>query len=239
MSQIKQLTVQTSSDDNDYLILQNPVTGKTYCITKANFLAGLSSSSSAISTWCALLLTETSGTTAVDSSGNGRNATYVNCSLSSNGVTLTGNSRISLNSSHGALSVMSIGIDFKTDFSFSQGLWEFRASQDLSSGTFTPALIMNSAGNIGVYGYPSGSGYSSGSFKDNNWHKCIAILSNSNIKIIVDKTKILDVSANPITAFNGFFSIGATRANGNFNGQIKNFRIWNQDIGEGTAIQYT
>ncbi|QSJ18748.1 hypothetical protein JYQ62_08305 [Nostoc sp. UHCC 0702] len=238
MSQIKQLTVQEESDDDDYLILQNPGTGKTYCITKANFLAGLSSSST-ISTWCSLLLTETTGTAAIDSSGNGRNGTYVNCTLDSTGVIFNGSSRVSLNNSNAALSNFSIGIDFKTSFNFNQGLWEFRASQDLSSGTFTPALTMNSAGNIAVYGYPSSSGYSSQTFKDNNWHKCIAILANGSIKVIVDKIKILDVSANPITVFNGFFSIGATRANGNFNGQLKNFRIWNQDISEATAIQYT
>ena len=45
--QIKDFAItKTTADNDDFLILQNPTTGETYKITKADFLAGLSSGSS-------------------------------------------------------------------------------------------------------------------------------------------------------------------------------------------------
>lgn len=245
MPQIKDVPIEKiAAEDGDYLIMQNPTTGETYKIKKINFLAGLSSGGSSTtltpdSTFIHLLLTETSGTTASDTSGNNRNATYVNSTLNSSGVTLNGSSRISLNNSHDALSTLNVGLEFKTSVNSDQGLWEFRQSQDLSSGTYTPSLKMNASGNLAVYGYPSGSNYASQSYNDGNWHKSLIIMASGNIKIFVDKTKILDVNANPIYPFTGFFSIGATRANGNFTGQLKNFRVWDSALSEAQWVDFT
>lgn len=222
--EIKDISIeQLTAKDNDYLVLQDPDTGISYKITKSNLLAA---SVPIIPTYINLPLIETSGTDAIDISGNNRNATYVNCNLNTSGVLLDGSSRISLNSPNNALTALSVGIEFKTSSSFPQGLWEFRASQDLSSGVFTPALIINSSGNLAIYGYPSGSSYSAQSYSDNVWHKSIVAMSNNSIKMFVDKVKILDINANPITAFSGFFSIGSTRSNGNFIGEARKFRVW-------------
>lgn len=246
--EIKDVSVeQTVAKSTDYLILQDPETGITYKIRKANFLAGISTPVipiiPTIPTYIYLPLIETTGIAAIDISGNTRNATYVNTTLNVNGSILDSNSRISLDTSMDALSILSIGLEFKTASNSNQGLWEFRASQDLSSGVFTPALTMNVSGKLGVYGYPSGSGYVSQmnedgtfhSYNDNVWHKSIVVMSGNSIKIFVDKIKILDIISNPITAFIGFFSIGATRANGNFIGQVKNFRVWNSALSDSQA----
>ena len=47
MTQLKDVAIEkTSADDGDYLVLQNPATKETYKITKANFLKGVTTSSS-------------------------------------------------------------------------------------------------------------------------------------------------------------------------------------------------
>lgn len=241
MKQIKDFPIKEDISDDDLILIQDNTNGAYFKTTKASLLAGISSSSglSTIPTYISLPLTETSGNTAVDASGNNRNGTYVNASLNSNGVILDGSSRISLNNSHTALSTLTIGLEFKTNATSNQGLWEFRASQDLSSGIYTPSLIIRSDGAIKIYGYPSGSDYVSQNFNDDSWHKSIVTLSSSNIKIFVDKTKILDISANPITVFTGFFSLGATRANGSFTGQLKNFRVWDFIMSDSQGVEYS
>ncbi|MEH2342527.1 MAG: LamG-like jellyroll fold domain-containing protein [Nostoc sp.] len=220
---------------NDDYILMVDGNGELYKIKKIDFL---------LNPYINLPLTETTGTAAaVDISGNGRNATYLNVVNDLSGSILDGTSRISLNSSINALSTLTIGLEFKSASNLNQGLWEFRASQDLTSGTYTPSLMMNPSGKLAVYGYPSGSSYASfedtAAYNDNDWHKSIVIMSSSNIKIFVDKAKILDISANPITAFSGFFSIGSTRANGNWIGQLKNYRVWEMVLSEAQAISLT
>ncbi|MEH2009994.1 LamG-like jellyroll fold domain-containing protein [Nostoc sp.] len=251
VADLAQAPIKTTADASNYVLMLDDE-NNIFRITKANLLAGLSSGSSDSGsgsssgttptpdgTFIHLLLNETSGTTANDTSGNSKNASYVSCLLNANGAILDGvSSRISLNAPQDALTSYSVGIEFKTNANTLQGLWEFRASQDLSSGTFTPSLLMNSAGTLYVYGYPSGSPATSNSFNDNTWHKAIALLSNSSIKLYVDKVKVLDVAANPITSFSGFFTIGATKKDGAsiFNGQVKNFRIWDHLLSESEAI---
>lgn len=241
MPQIKDIAItKVIAENSDFLVMQNATTGETYKITKADLLAGFTSTPTptpALPTYIFLPLLETSGSVAVDTSGNNKNGVYVGASLNANGVILDGSSRISLTNSHNALNSLSIGLEFKTSQNANQGLWEFRASQDLSSGVFTPSLMMNSNGNLAIYGYPSGSSYTSQSFKDNAWHKSIVSMSGSSIKIFIDKVKILDINANPITGFTGFFSIGSTRANGNFAGQLKNFRVWDSLLTDTQSVE--
>jgi hypothetical protein len=242
MPQIKNVSItKTIAEDADLLILQNPTTGETYKITKADFLAGLTAQPSTpqIPTYINLPLTETTGNIASDTSGNNRNGIYVNASLTANGAILNGNSRISLANSHPALNPLSVGLQFKTNSNSNQGLWEFRASQDLSSGTYTPALMMNQNGQIAVYGFPSGTGYTTQTYNDNVMHTSIIVMSANVVKVFVDKVKILEANANPITGFEGFFSIGATRANGSFTGQVKNFKVWNLALNDNEATQYS
>ncbi|BAZ70559.1 hypothetical protein NIES4106_53540 [Fischerella sp. NIES-4106] len=243
MPQIKDIAIlKNVAEDDDLLVMQNPTTGETYKITKADLLAGLATdtaqSASTTSTFLTWLLTETSGVLAKDSSSGSRNGLYVNTTLNDSGVTLDGNGRIVSSLKLTAFNSFAVGLEFKTNTVSNQGLWEFRNSQDLSGGQYAPGLTMSS-GQLNVYGYPSSSGYSSQSFNDNNWHKCITVLSTSNMKLYVDKTKILDVNGNPIQNFDGYFSVGATRSNGNFVGQLRNFRVWEYALSESECISYS
>ncbi|MEH2467519.1 LamG-like jellyroll fold domain-containing protein [Nostoc sp.] len=229
--------VRNQVADSDYVLMIDS-DGMLYQVSKVDFFL------SNLPIYINLPLIETTGTIARDISGNDLNATYINVLNNSDGKVFDGTGRISLNDSINALSILSIEIEFKSSSNSNQGLWEFRASQDLSSGTYTPSLIMSPNGQLSVYGYPSGSGYASrkhldgtfDAYNDGNWHKSIVVMSNNNIKIFVDKVKILDVNANPITPFSGFFSIGSTRANGNWIGQLKNFKVRNIALTDVQAI---
>ncbi|MDQ3018248.1 MAG: hypothetical protein M3Q64_00020 [bacterium] len=76
MTQIKDISItKTIAENGDFLLMQNPITGETYKITKANLLAALSNGTSGTSTsypsGMALLL---DGGSLIDKSGNNRNA---------------------------------------------------------------------------------------------------------------------------------------------------------------------
>lgn len=239
-------TIKTVAANNDYFIGID-VDGLLYKITKADLFTGLTSSSGSgggntgssgsgntiIPTYINIPMLETSGIVASDSSGNSRHGTYTSLLLSSGGATFNGtSSRMSLNAAFDALPALTVSIDFKTNSNAAGGLWEFRASQDLSSGTYAPALILGSDGKLSLYGYPQSSAGTALSYNNNALHRAVASISNGSVKIFVDGAKVIDQAISPIASFTGFFTVGATRAGGYYSGLAKNFRVYNSLLTE-------
>ncbi|MBD2412213.1 hypothetical protein FACHB389_35905 [Nostoc calcicola FACHB-389] len=219
LSEIFELT------DTDFLIAQTS-TG-TFKINK---------NSIGLTTYLKWLLTETSGTTAIDSSINNRNGIFSNVSLSANGAILNGsNSLIYANTNLSQLSPLAVRIDIKTTTTQSAGIWEFRNTQDVSGGTYAPGLRMN-AGKIYAYGYPNSSANSSLSYNDNSWHRILAVFDQNRIRLFADKIKIIDISGAALPVFTGYFSIGYGKTLGYFNGQVKNFQVWNSTLTDAQGI---
>ena len=262
MTQIKDLTIiKTAAAAGDWLVLQ-AATGETYRIKKSDLIidninlatlpevlelvetdfvivqtssgtARINKDSVTLKPWLKWSLSETSGTTAIDSSVNGRNGTYSNCSPSADGTVLSGtNGLIYVNTSTVQLSPVTIKLDFKTTSTVASGLWEFRSTQNISGTDFTPALRMSNTGKLLVYGYPSGTGFTTNSYNDGNWHTALAVIDANRIRLFVDKTKIIDVAAVALQSFTGFYSVGYSKGGGYgfFNGTVKNFQIWNQTL---------
>ena len=240
MRQIKDLPLLPELKDADFLVCQDSADNAYKKITLESLKQYIGQPSvPQLPEYLNLPLIETSGNTAFDTSGNNRNASYVNCTLNSEGVVLNGNSRVSLNSSHSALSNFSCLIEISTSGAVDQGIWEFRNTQNLSGGSYAPALIMNSSGNVRVYGWPSGSAFTTEAFNDGTFHKILTVVNPSTIKLFINKEKILDSSANAVQNFEGYFTIGSTRSNGNFTGSAKNFKIWNFELTDEQAIDFT
>lgn len=185
------------------------------------------------------LFNETTGTVVNDASGNNRLGTYVNCALSADGVTFNGStSRIYSNSSFTQFKPLSVKLSFKSSTPKACGLWEFRGTQDISSGTYNPTLRMDANGKLFVSGYPGTGATSTNSYTNDNWHTALAVIDASRVRLFVDKVKVADTNATLQENFTGYMTLGFSKANnGYFQGMMKDFTVWNRTLSDEQGVE--
>lgn len=217
--------------ETDFVVVQSGSNSAAKKISKQNL---------SLSTYLKWGLKDTSGNTVIDISNNGRNGTYNNCILNADGVVLNGtNSIIWTNNSFTQLNPLVVKVAFKTNVSKSQGLWEFRDTQNTSGGSYSPALKISSSGKLSIYGYPNGTRDSSLSYHDNQWHLTICAFESNRIRLFVDQVKILDVPGSALQSFTGFLSLGYSKTTNYFSGSLKDFQVWNSTFSDTQGIQFS
>lgn len=195
-------------------------------------------------------LGETSGTTAMDASPNARTGVYNNVILGVPGSIYTdSNSAISINGggnrvyssqSFSAPSVFTIGIRFRTS-SVSVGLIEF-AGATTTSGSFAPAISLNSQGGIVFYTFNGAviTLVSPSAYNDNNWHSVVARLSPAGMFLFVDGVLVNSNTNTTTASFTGFWNVGYTNFGGglSFTGQLDEFFINSSALSNTTIASY-
>lgn len=162
MPQIKDIAItKTVAADTDFLIMQNPITGETYKITKASLLAGVSSAGGGSTPTDIALLMHFEGingsTNIIDSSPNHRI------------ITVNGNTKISTSQSrYGSSSIRFNGdqdylnVPYSTDFAF--GLGDFTIELSVYFNSF-PNVVGESVSPLGLIStYLGNGGYASWDF---------------------------------------------------------------------------
>jgi hypothetical protein len=192
-------------------------------------------------------LGETSGTTAVDSSGNNRSGTYASgvtlgaaSSLSGDSnpaISQEGSGKVYSNNSFLAASVFTFGIRFKSTKT-TLGLVDFAGSQT-TSGSFAPSLYVDGTGKLVFYTYFSGEirVTSPNAYNDGAWHSVVCQMSSAGMKLFVDGFKVASASNTSTVGFTGYWIAGfSNRVPASFNGNLDEFFVNHTALSE-TRIQ--
>jgi hypothetical protein len=184
-------------------------------------------------------LDESSGTFALDASGNGRNGTIVD---NPPYVTGTDGLALSLNGSNQYFyspllpsfpTVLTEELWFKTtENSGTEDLIDLDHSPTLSAGSIDRLIRMTSTGLVGFYVYSGGAGYSIASasaYNDGNWHRAAATLSPTlGMQLYVDGVQVAAnssvTSADNYTDGGPYIIVGSG-SEGYFNGAIDEVRF--------------
>jgi hypothetical protein len=232
-SDLSALTEIFELGENDFLIVRT-VNG-TFKIKKSAFLTPVAPvTPDSFLHWSLL---ENSNSAVPDISGSNRLGTIFNAISTSEGTIFNGiDSLVYTNNGFDQLSSLTIKIKFKTTSTNTQGIWEFRDTQDTSGGSFSPGLRLNSFGNLYLYGYPSSSPETAFSYNTGNFYTALAVLDPDRIRLFVDQVKVIDVSGNTLQPFFGFLSIGYGKTVDYFNGTVKDFQVWNSTFTDAEGV---
>jgi hypothetical protein len=201
-------------------------------------------------------LGETSGTTAADTTGNGRTGTYqsgvtlgvagalsndsntaVRLSGTSSGQ-VTSNTNTSVASATSNPQTFSVEAWFRTTTISGGKLIGLGNSQTGTSSNYDRHIYMTSLGRL-VFGVWTGSArtiISSARYNDGNWHHVVGTLSPAGLALYVDGAS---VGADPTTTtaqpYEGYWRVGGDNVNGwpsaptsaNFNGTVDEVAVYN------------
>lgn len=210
-----------------------PIAQAAFAVTTANDLSSLASTANypclnpavADSPFLLYRFNETSGTSAADSSGNGRAGTLqggaatgrvpgscaANASpaLSLNGTT----AYVSSAATQTNPNVFSTEIWFTTSTGTSKGGWliGFSSLQTGASGTVDRQLYLTDAGAL-VFGVTSGgtkrSISAAGPYNDGGWHQAVATMSSAGMRLYVDGALRASAAYTTGANFTGYWRVG-------------------------------